>query len=60
MKGGALPRRDAVAELLRDRKDLLFVTGLGLPSYDVMAASDHDGNYYLWAAMAQPERRCWS
>jgi thiamine pyrophosphate-dependent acetolactate synthase large subunit-like protein len=27
------------------------VTGLGSPSYDVMAAGDHDNNYYLWAAM---------
>ncbi|WP_417210433.1 thiamine pyrophosphate-dependent enzyme [Antarctobacter sp.] len=50
-KGGPLPRRDAVAELLKDRKDLLVVTGLGSPSYDVMAAGDHDSNYYLWAAM---------
>jgi thiamine pyrophosphate-dependent acetolactate synthase large subunit-like protein len=27
------------------------VTGLGSPSYDVHAAGDHDGNYYLWGAM---------
>lgn len=51
MKGGTLNRREAVATLLKDRKDLLIVTGLGSPSYDVMAAGDHDGNYYLWAAM---------
>ena len=50
--GGPLDRRDVVAVLLRDRpQDLLVVTGLGSPSYDVMAAGDHDGNYYLWAAM---------
>jgi len=64
-----LARRDAVAALLRDRGDLLVVTGLGSPTYDVHAAGDHDGNYYLWGAMggaalvglglaqAQPERR---
>lgn len=46
-----LDRRRVVAELLRDRGDLLVVSGLGSPSYDVMAAGDHDLNYYLWAAM---------
>nr|WP_244424601.1 thiamine pyrophosphate-dependent enzyme [Methylobacterium nodulans] len=46
-----LDRRDVVARLLADRTDLLVVTGLGSASYDVMAAGDHDGNYYLWAAM---------
>jgi thiamine pyrophosphate-dependent acetolactate synthase large subunit-like protein len=44
-------RRHAVATLLQDRSDLLVVSGLGSPSYDVMAAGDHDQNYYLWAAM---------
>src|SRR5215472_16452957 len=64
-----LDRRRAVAALLADRGDLLVVCGLGSPSYDVHAAGDHDGNYYLWGAMgaaaliglglaqAQPERR---
>lgn len=68
IKGGPLPRREVVASLLSQRKDLLVVTGLGSPSYDVMAAGDNDHNYYLWAAMgsavtvgfglamAQPER----
>jgi thiamine pyrophosphate-dependent acetolactate synthase large subunit-like protein len=37
--------------LLRDRGDLLVVSGLGSPSYDVFAAGDHDGNMYLWGAM---------
>ena len=49
--GGALDRREVVKTLLAGRKDLLVVTGLGSPSYDVMAAGDHDNNYYLWAAM---------
>jgi thiamine pyrophosphate-dependent acetolactate synthase large subunit-like protein len=48
---GTLDRREAVARLLAGRKKLLVVTGLGSPSYDVMAAGDHENNYYLWAAM---------
>jgi thiamine pyrophosphate-dependent acetolactate synthase large subunit-like protein len=47
----ALGRREAVAELLKDRGDLLVVSGLGSPSYDVHAAGDRPGNYYLWGAM---------
>jgi thiamine pyrophosphate-dependent acetolactate synthase large subunit-like protein len=47
----ALDRRAAVAALLEDRGDLLVVTGLGSPSYDVHAAGDTDANYYLWGAM---------
>src|SRR4029453_2857613 len=47
----ALDRRTVVAALLRDRGDLLVVTGLGSPSYDVHAAGDTDANYYLSGAM---------
>ena len=46
-----LRRRDAVAQLLAKREDALVVTGLGAASYDVMAAGDHDNNFYLWGAM---------
>src|SRR3546814_4048743 len=46
-----LERRAAVGVLLRNRGDLLVVTGLGSPTYDVFAAGDHDGNFYLWGAM---------
>jgi thiamine pyrophosphate-dependent acetolactate synthase large subunit-like protein len=46
-----LDRREVVARLLRERGDALVVTGLGSPTYDVHAAGDHDGNYYLWGAM---------
>jgi thiamine pyrophosphate-dependent acetolactate synthase large subunit-like protein len=65
----ALARRDVVAALLKNRGDALVVTGLGSATYDVHAAGDHDGNYYLWGAMggaalvglglaqAQPEKR---
>ena len=46
-----LNRRAAVARLLAGRRDLLVVTGLGSPTYDVAAAGDHHLNFYLWGAM---------
>ena len=46
-----LDRRAAVARLLAHRQDLLVVTGLGSPTYDVAAAGDHALNFYLWGAM---------
>lgn len=46
-----LDRRQAVAALLKDRGDLLVVTGLGSPSYDVHSLGDLDANFYLWGAM---------
>jgi len=48
---GTLDRRAAVAALLRDPGELLVVTGLGAPSYDVAAAGDRPQNFYLWGAM---------
>ena len=48
---GTMDRRAAVAALLRGREDALVVCGLGSPGYDVFAAGDHDGNFYLWGAM---------
>ena len=52
-----LDRRLVVATLLKDRKGLVVVSGLGSPTYDVGAAGDHDRNFYLWGAMAA--RPCW-
>jgi thiamine pyrophosphate-dependent acetolactate synthase large subunit-like protein len=49
--GERLERRAVVRSLLAERDGLVVVTGLGSPSYDVMAAGDHDLNYYLWGAM---------
>jgi hypothetical protein len=47
-----IERREAIAQLLRDRPDeLLVVTGLGSPTYDVAAAGDVAENFYLWGAM---------
>jgi thiamine pyrophosphate-dependent acetolactate synthase large subunit-like protein len=51
MAASSLDRRAVVARLLARRDDLLVVTGLGSPTYDVHAAGDHDANYYLWGAM---------
>jgi thiamine pyrophosphate-dependent acetolactate synthase large subunit-like protein len=64
-----LDRRAFVNALMADRKDLLVVSGLGTPTYDVAACGDHPLNFYLWGAMggaamiglglalAQPGRR---
>lgn len=50
-KQGAVDRREFVARLLAAAPDALVVTGLGSPSYDVFAAADRPGNFYLWGAM---------
>lgn len=46
-----LSRRDVVAEILRDRGDLLVVAGLGGPSWDCAAVGEDERNFYLWGAM---------
>ncbi|MBO0759020.1 MAG: aldehyde dehydrogenase [Bradyrhizobiaceae bacterium] len=46
-----LDRRQLVASLLTERKDLLVVSGLGSSTYDVAASGDHPLNFYLWGAM---------
>lgn len=46
-----LKRREVVKQLLKERGDLLVVTGLGAPTYDVAAAGDSPLNFYLWGAM---------
>lgn len=51
MTNNTMDRRAAVNKLLAARDGALVVTGLGSPSYDVHAAGDVDGNYYLWGAM---------
>ena len=64
-----LERRAVVADILKPRGDALVVTGLGSPSYDVVAAGDDPKNFYMWGGMggaamiglgvaqAQPGRR---
>jgi thiamine pyrophosphate-dependent acetolactate synthase large subunit-like protein len=46
-----LDRRQVVSALLRGRRNLVVVTGLGSPTYDVNAAGDHERNFCLWGAM---------
>lgn len=46
-----LDRRAAVARLMRDRGDLLVISGLGSATYDLAAAGDDPKNFYLWGAM---------
>lgn len=46
-----LDRRDVVAALVAKRRDLLVISGLGSPSWDLMAAGDDPHNFYLWGAM---------
>ena len=48
---GILDRRAVVRSLLKDRGNLLVVTGLGSSSYDAMAAGDHPRTFFLWGAM---------
>lgn len=48
---GLLHRRAVVGELLRDRKDLLVVGGLGAPAWDITSVGDHDLSIPLWGAM---------
>ena len=64
-----LDRRAVVERVLRDRGDLLVVTGLGAPTWDAASVGDHDLTFPLWGAMggaaliglglalAQPARR---
>ncbi len=51
MSAALLDRRDVVARLLADRRDLLVVSGLGSATYDCAAAGDDPRNFYLWGAM---------
>jgi thiamine pyrophosphate-dependent acetolactate synthase large subunit-like protein len=48
-----LHRRDVVSALLKDRKDLLVVAGLGSTAWDITAAGDHDLSFPMWGAMGQ-------
>ena len=50
-KANLLHRRAVVSSLLKDRKGMVAVGGLGASTNDMAAAGDHDRNFYLWGAM---------
>jgi thiamine pyrophosphate-dependent acetolactate synthase large subunit-like protein len=48
-----LHRREVVAFLLKERKDLLVVAGLGSTAWDITAAGDSPLSFPTWGAMGQ-------
>ncbi|MCB0125742.1 MAG: hypothetical protein KDE58_25985 [Caldilineaceae bacterium] len=44
-------RRTALRTLLQDRGDLIVISGLGAPSYDLAACGDEPLDFPLWGAM---------
>ncbi|HXI07836.1 MAG: thiamine pyrophosphate-dependent enzyme [Bradyrhizobium sp.] len=50
-KTNLLDRRAVVAGLLKDRKGMVAIGGLGASTNDMAAAGDHDRNFYLWGGM---------
>ena len=48
-----MKRRDAVNLLLKDRKDLLVIAGLGSTAWDCTAAGDSPLTFPMWGAMGQ-------
>jgi thiamine pyrophosphate-dependent acetolactate synthase large subunit-like protein len=48
-----LHRREVVSALLKDRKNLLVVAGLGSTAWDITAAGDSPLSFPTWGAMGQ-------
>jgi thiamine pyrophosphate-dependent acetolactate synthase large subunit-like protein len=48
-----MKRRDAVRSILKNRKNLLVVAGLGSTAWDITAAGDSPLNFPMWGAMGQ-------
>lgn len=46
-----LSRRDVTARLVAERGELLVISSLGSVTWDLAAAGEHLGNFYLWGAM---------
>jgi len=46
-----LNRRTALQTLLQDRGDMIVISGLGAPSYDLAACGDDPLDFPLWGAM---------
>jgi thiamine pyrophosphate-dependent acetolactate synthase large subunit-like protein len=50
-KTNLLDRRAVVSSLLKDRKGMVAIGGLGASTNDMAAAGDHERNFYLWGGM---------
>jgi len=50
-KANLLDRRAVVSSILKDRKGMVAVGGLGASTNDMAAAGDHERNFYLWGGM---------
>jgi thiamine pyrophosphate-dependent acetolactate synthase large subunit-like protein len=50
-KTNLLDRRAVVSTMLKDRKGMVAIGGLGASTNDMAAAGDHDRNFYLWGGM---------
>jgi thiamine pyrophosphate-dependent acetolactate synthase large subunit-like protein len=50
-KANLLDRRAVVSTILKDRKGMVAVGGLGASTNDMAAAGDHERNFYLWGGM---------
>ena len=48
-----MKRRQVVSSLLKNRKDLLVIAGLGSTAWDITAAGDSPLNFPMWGAMGQ-------
>jgi thiamine pyrophosphate-dependent acetolactate synthase large subunit-like protein len=48
-----MKRRQVVSSLLKNRKNLLVVAGLGSTAWDITAAGDSPLNFPLWGGMGQ-------
>lgn len=46
-------RREVVADLLKERNELLVIAGLGSTAWDITAAGDSPLSFPLWGAMGQ-------
>jgi thiamine pyrophosphate-dependent acetolactate synthase large subunit-like protein len=53
VKKPTLHRREVVKNLLKNRKNLLVVAGLGSTSWDITAAGDSSLSFPTWGAMGQ-------
>ncbi|TKW77308.1 MAG: aldehyde dehydrogenase, partial [Bradyrhizobium icense] len=50
-KTNLLDRRAVVSTVLKDRKGMVAIGGLGASTNDMAAAGDHERNFYLWGGM---------